>query len=64
VSKIIGCRRFEHFAGLQQEREAQQHAEQYQSVKRITRMLRNAAVRQGPVPADLHEEVPASSDEE
>jgi hypothetical protein len=54
----------EDFAGLQQEREAEQHAEQYQSVKRITRVLRNAAARQGPVPADLHEHVPASSDEE
>jgi hypothetical protein len=52
------------FAGLQQEREAERHAEQYQSVKQSTRVLRNAAARQGPVPADLYEDVPASSDEE
>ena len=52
-----------HYVDVQQERTAEQRAEQAQSVKRSTRLLRNAAARRGPVPADLHDDIPASSDE-
>ena len=52
-----------HYVDVQQQRKAEQRAEQAQSVKRSTRLLRNAAARRGPVPADLHDDIPASSDE-